>query len=49
MMYAHEMPSCAVIFLPIFMNIDTDVQAISRLRLRNLRGCNLGITDEMDL
>jgi hypothetical protein len=45
MMYADEMPSCAVIFLPDFMNIRTDVQAISRLCLRNVTGCNTGITD----
>jgi hypothetical protein len=30
MMYGDEMPSCAMIFLPSFVNIGTDVQAISR-------------------
>jgi hypothetical protein len=49
MMYADEMPSCAMIFLPGFMNIGTDVQAISRLCLRNSRECNIGITDGTDL
>jgi hypothetical protein len=31
------------------MNIGTDVQAILRLYLRNLRGCNFGIMDGRDL
>jgi hypothetical protein len=29
----------------IIMEIDTSVQAILRFCLRNLRGCNVGITD----
>jgi hypothetical protein len=32
-----------------FMMIGTGVQAILRFFLRNLRGCNVGITDGRDL
>jgi hypothetical protein len=45
MKYAVEMASCGMIYLQSFMNIGTGVQAILRFRLRNLRGCNVGITD----
>jgi hypothetical protein len=47
-MYAVEMASCGKICLPSFMKIATGVQAILRFRLRNLKGCNVGITDGRD-
>jgi hypothetical protein len=33
----------------LFMKIGTGVQAVLRFCLRNLRGCNVGITDGKDL
>jgi hypothetical protein len=36
------------IYTPSFIKIDTDVQAILRFCLRNLRGCNVVIIDGMD-
>jgi hypothetical protein len=47
-MYAVEMVSCGMLSLPGFMKIGTGVQAILRYRLRNLRGCSVGITDGRD-
>jgi hypothetical protein len=47
MMYAIEMASCSMIYLPSFMKICIGVQAILRFCLRNLRGCD-GITDGRD-
>jgi hypothetical protein len=44
MKYAVEITS-----LPSFMKIGTGVQAILRFCLRNLRGCDVGITDRRDL
>jgi hypothetical protein len=49
MKYAIEMASCDMICLPNLMKIGTDVQAILRFCLRNLLGCNVGITDGWDL
>jgi uncharacterized protein YraI len=49
MMYALEMPLCGMILLPSVMQIDAGLQAILRFCLRNLRGCNVGITDEKGL
>jgi hypothetical protein len=43
------MTSCDTIHLPRFMTIGAGVQAILRFFLRNLNGCNAGITDERDL
>jgi hypothetical protein len=40
-----EMASYGVMYLQSFMNIGTGVQAVWRFCLRNLRGCNIGITD----
>jgi hypothetical protein len=37
--------SCGLIYTPSFMKIDADVQTILRFRLRNLKGCNVGVTD----
>jgi hypothetical protein len=44
-MYAVEMASCGMIYLPSFMKIGTGVQAILRFCLRYLRGCIVGISD----
>jgi uncharacterized protein YraI len=49
MMYAVEMALSGMIYLPSFLKIDTGVQAILRLCLRNLKGCNVGITDRRGL
>jgi hypothetical protein len=49
MMYGVEMTSDGMIYIPSFMNIGRGIQAILRLCLRNLRGCNVGITDGRDL
>jgi hypothetical protein len=48
-MYAVEIPSCGMIFLPIFMRIGKDVQAVLRFFPRNLSGCNVGITTGKEL
>jgi hypothetical protein len=37
------------ICIPSYMKFDTGVQAILRLGLNNLKGCNVGITDRKDL
>jgi hypothetical protein len=49
MTHAAEMPSSGMIYVPSFMKIGTSIQATLRLCLRNLRGCNVGITDGRDL
>jgi hypothetical protein len=41
MIYAVEMASCGMIYIPSFMKIDIGFHAILRLGLRNLRGCML--------
>jgi hypothetical protein len=46
---AIEMGSGGIIYISSFMKIGRDVQVILRFRLRNLKGCNAGITDERDL
>jgi hypothetical protein len=38
MMYAVEMASCGIVYLPSFMKIGSGVQGIVRFCLRNLRG-----------
>jgi hypothetical protein len=48
MRYAVETASCGMIYAPSFMKIGTGVQAILRFCLRNLRGCNAGITNGKD-
>jgi hypothetical protein len=48
-MYAVEMASCGIIFLPSFMKIGTGVESILRFCLNSLNGCNVGITDGRDL
>jgi hypothetical protein len=49
MKYAVEMGSGDMIYLPSFIKIDTGLQAILRFCVRNLTGCNVGITDGRDL
>jgi hypothetical protein len=49
MLYAVETASCGMIYFQSFMKIDTGVQAILRFCLRNLRGCDVGITEGRDL
>jgi hypothetical protein len=49
MKYASQMASCGTMYVPSFMKIGTGVQAILKFCLRNLRGCNVGITDGRDL
>jgi hypothetical protein len=43
-----EITSYGMIYVPSFMKIGTGVQAVLRLLLGNLRGCNVGITDWRD-
>jgi hypothetical protein len=49
MKYTFDMASCGIIYIPSFMKIDAGIQAILRFFLRNLRGCNIGITDVRDM
>jgi hypothetical protein len=37
-----EMASGGMIYIPSFMKISTDAQAILRFCLKNLRGCSVG-------
>jgi hypothetical protein len=46
--YADGLPSCGMTYIPSFMKIGTGIQAISGVCLRNLGGCNVGITDGRD-
>jgi hypothetical protein len=46
---AIELASCGMIYLPRFMKISIDVQPILKFFLRNLKACNVGITDGRDL
>jgi hypothetical protein len=48
-MYTVEAVLCGMIYLPSFMKIRTDVLAILRFCLNNLKCCNIGITDGRDL
>jgi hypothetical protein len=49
MKYAVEIASCGMIYLMIFIKIGTGIEKIIRFFFRNLRGCNIGITDGKDL
>jgi hypothetical protein len=49
MKYVVEVASCGMIHIPSFMKTGTDIEAVLRFCLRNLRGCNVGITDGGDL
>jgi hypothetical protein len=46
---AIEIATYGMTYTPRFMKIDTGVQAILRFCLRNLKGCNAGITDGRDV
>jgi hypothetical protein len=45
MEYAVEIASCGMTHVPSFMKIGAGILAILLFCLRNLRGCNAGITD----
>jgi hypothetical protein len=45
MRYTVDMASGGIIYVPSFMKIGTDVQAIFTFGFSNLKGCNAGITD----
>jgi hypothetical protein len=49
MVYDAVMVSCGMIYLQSFMKTGTGVQAILRVFVSNLKGCNAGITDGRDL
>jgi hypothetical protein len=49
MNYAAEVVSCGMLYIPSFMKIDLDIQAILSFWLCSLRGCNVGISDGSDL
>jgi hypothetical protein len=49
MEYGFEMASCCMIYIRNFMKIDAGVQAILRVCLKNLRGCNVGVTNGRNL
>jgi hypothetical protein len=44
-----EMALYSMIYVPSFMKIGTDIQAVLRFCLSNLRGCNVGVTNGRDL
>jgi hypothetical protein len=48
-MSAVEMASCGMIFLPSYMKTGAGVQAVLKFCLRNLRGCNVGISEVKEL
>jgi hypothetical protein len=49
MMYAIEMGPEGMIYIPRFMRSGIGILEVSRFCLRNLRGCNVLITDGRDL
>jgi hypothetical protein len=49
MKHAVEMALCGMIYVQNLMMIGIGIQAILRFGLRNLRGCNVGNTDDRDL
>jgi hypothetical protein len=49
MEYVVEMASCGMIYIPSFMKISTDAQAILRFCLKNLRCCSVGFAYGRDL
>jgi hypothetical protein len=48
-MYAVEMASCDMIFLPSFTKTGTGVEGILRCFLSNLKGCDVAVTYGRDL
>jgi hypothetical protein len=49
MEYGVEMISCGMMYIKSFIKIDAGVQATLMFNLRNLTGCNIGITDGKEL
>jgi hypothetical protein len=49
MEYGVEMLLCGMIYISSFMKIEAGVLTILTICLRNLRGCNVGITEGWDL
>jgi hypothetical protein len=49
MKYTIEMASDGMIYIPSLMKIGIDVEVILRFCLRNMRSCNVGITDGREL
>jgi hypothetical protein len=49
MIYVVEMALCGMPYIISVMKSGTDVQAILRFCLRNLKGRNVGITERRDL
>jgi hypothetical protein len=43
------MASCGMVYIQSFKKTGTDIQAILRFGLGNLRGCDVGTTDGRDL
>jgi hypothetical protein len=43
--YATEVVSCDRIYIPSFMTVSEDVQAVLMFCFNNSRGFNIGITD----
>jgi hypothetical protein len=48
MNYAVGLASCGMVHVQSFMKTGTGIQAMMRFCLRNLRGCNVGITNGTD-
>jgi hypothetical protein len=46
---AADMASCGLLYIPNLMKTGTGVQTILRITLRNLRDCNVGITNGRNL
>jgi hypothetical protein len=47
--YVVELVLCGVIYISSFKKIYASLEAVLTSGLRNLRGCNVGISDGMDL
>jgi hypothetical protein len=49
MVHAFEIDSYDMMYKPSYMKTSGGVQTIAKFCLRNLKGCNVGITDGRDL
>jgi hypothetical protein len=49
MEYTVSMSTFGMVYIPNFMKIDISIQALLRFSFRNLKGSNVGISDESDL
>jgi hypothetical protein len=47
--YGVEIVSCGTIYISSFMKTDRGIHTILRFSFRNLKGCNVGTIDGMDL